>query len=302
MSATFPVSAEPESEPAKPVPRWKRWFVRSALARILIFVVLMGAMAFALNHQLRDAGWLAKDAGAVRRSVAILLQQLVPAGLAYLFLVRVIEHRRADELALRRWLPDGGKGLAIGLALISAVVAVLAVAGGYAITGFDPAALWWRDLLVVGLGTAVAEEILFRGVLFRVVEEGLGTWAALVISALFFGGVHMNNPNASLWSSFAIAVEAGLLLAALYHASRSLPLVIGVHAAWNFAQGTLYGIPVSGTRPSGLVIAETHGPAWLTGGAFGVEASVITVLLSAAITVGLVARARRLGTMVPWRR
>ena len=66
--------------------------------------------------------------------------------------------------------------------------------------------------------------------LFRIVEEGLGTWWALAISALLFGAIHIANPGATLWSSAAIAIEAGLLFGLLYHVTRSLPLCMGVHA------------------------------------------------------------------------
>lgn len=93
---------------------------------------------------------------------------------------------------------------------------------------------------MAGLGAGIGEEILFRGVLFRIVEEGLGTWAALLVSALFFGAVHLGNPGATLWSSATIAIEAGLLFGLLYHVTRSLYLCMGVHAAWNFMQGTVY--------------------------------------------------------------
>ncbi|MGP1664743.1 MAG: lysostaphin resistance A-like protein, partial [Rhodanobacter sp.] len=81
-----------------------------------------------------------------------------------------------------------------------------------------------------------------------------------LISALFFGFVHMGNPGATLWSSVAIALEAGLLFGMLYHVTRSLPVCMGVHAAWNFAQGTIYGIPVSGTKADGWLVSTHSGP------------------------------------------
>ena len=94
---------------------------------------------------------------------------------------------------------------------------------------------------------AFNEEILFRGVLFRWIEEFGGSWAALLITSIFFGAAHLFNPNASPIAAFGIALEAGLLLGAAYMLTRSLWLPIGIHAAWNFTQGEVFDIPVSGT-------------------------------------------------------
>ena len=77
------------------------------------------------------------------------------------------------------------------------------------------------------------------------------------------------NLGASLWSSTAIAIEAGLLLAMVYHLTRSLWACVGLHAAWNIMQGAVYGIPVSGNPEDGFLVAKMTGPDWLSGGAFG---------------------------------
>ena len=150
------------------------------------------------------------------------------------------------------------------------------------------------------LAVALFEEILFRGVLFRIVEEGLGTWWALLISALFFGAVHLGNPGATAWSSAAIAIEAGLLFGMIYHVTRSLPVCMGLHAAWNFAQGTLYGIPVSGTKADGWLRSTRSGPDWLSGGVFGAEASVIALGICLLCTLALVLVALRRHSLVPF--
>jgi hypothetical protein len=136
------------------------------------------------------------------------------------------------------------------------------------------------------------------------IEEGLGTWWALAISAAFFGAAHLGNPGATVWSSAAIAIEAGLLLAMLYHVTRSLWACAGLHAAWNIMQGTVYGIPVSGTHPDGFLVAKLTGPDWLSGGSFGAEASVVALALCTGVTIVLLAIALRRGSIVPpaWKR
>jgi membrane protease YdiL (CAAX protease family) len=182
--------------------------------------------------------------------------------------------------------------------LFSVVVGVLYLLGSYHVTGFNPHARWLPALLVFGLAAGVSEEILFRGVLYRIVEEGLGTWAALLVSALFFGFAHHANPGATPWSSAAIAIEAGLLFGLLYHVTRSLYLCMGVHAAWNFTQGTVYGIPVSGLRADGWLISSRSGPDWLSGGVFGAEASVVALIACSLCTLGLLIIAIRRGSIV----
>ena len=283
-------------------PRWKRWIVYSPLARITIFVLLAAGILALLSLGVAALGLDAKGAPAGPRGFSIFVRQLVPFLGVYLFLVYVIERRRAVELSWDKVLPHGLIGLGAGVLFISSVVGVMWLAGAYEVTGTTTDVNWVKPLVSAGLGTAIAEEIVFRGVLFRITEEGLGTWPALAISALLFGGVHMMNKGATVWSSVAIAIEAGVLLGLAYHVTRSLPMVIGIHMAWNFTQGTIYGIPVSGTNASGFLVSNRPGPDWLSGGVFGAEASVVAVAISLIASAAMVMYARRHGTIVVRRR
>jgi uncharacterized protein len=98
--------------------------------------------------------------------------------------------------------------------------------------------------------------------------------SALVISGLVFGLLHVANPNATLLAGLAIAIEAGILLGGVYMLTRRLWLAMGLHLAWNLTQGGVYGVAVSGHAMDGLLESALSGPAWLSGGAFGAEASV----------------------------
>src|SRR6185312_21790 len=116
---------------------------------------------------------------------------------------------------------------------------------------------------------AVTEELLFRGVLFRIVEERFGTWVALTSTGVVFGAQHLSNAHATVWGAIAIALEAGGMLAAAYAATRNLWVPIGLHFAWNFAEGGIFGTDVSGqSGAGGLLHGELSGPAPLTGGEF----------------------------------
>jgi len=243
-------------------------------------------------------GWSGKSASMYQRATGFFFSLAIPTLAAYLFLVRGIERRRPAELAWRRLLPHGLAGFAMGSLLISAVVGVLWLLGSYHVLGTNPQAPWATSLLVGGLASAIAEELAFRGVLFRVTEEGWGTWFALALSALVFGILHTANYAATAWSSMAIAIEAGLLLGLVYHVWRSLPLCMGVHLGWNFMQGTVYGIPVSGAQSQGWLVSTRTGPDWLSGGSFGAEASAVTVGLSLLCSLALVARTLRRRTIV----
>ena len=285
-------------------PRWQRWAVYSPPARIVIFVLLTTAISLTIGSVLRLSGWHGGHAESVSFGLVQWLMRALPPLLAYLVLVKLVERRPLAELAPRKLLPQGVLGLVAGTLLFSTVVGVLWLLGVYHVVGFNPQAAWLPALLMVGLGAGIGEEIMFRGVLFRVVEEGLGTWAALLVSALFFGLAHAGNPGATAWSSAAIAIEAGLLFGLLYHVTRSLPLCMGLHAAWNFCQGTVYGIPVSGLPADGWLVSTRNGPDWLSGGVFGAEASVVALTLCTLCSIALLVVALRRHSLVPpsWRR
>ena len=259
---------------------------------------MAACLAFLAQLAFAALGWNTRAAPLYQRATGFSLTLVVPTLAAYLFLVLRIERRRPVELAWHKLLPHGALGIAMGVLLISAVVGVLWLAGSYEVVGTNPDAPWALALLVGGLSSAIAEELVFRGILFRVTEEGLGTWPALAVSAGVFGLLHIANRGATAGSSVAIAVEAGLLLGLVYHVTRSLPLCMGMHLGWNFAQGTVYGIPVSGSQSQGWLVSTRIGPDWLTGGSFGAEASVVTVGISLLCSLALLAVSRRRQTLV----
>lgn len=221
---------------------------------------------------------------------------------AYAWVVRRTEHREPAELARDGAGSATARGLLLGVLMFGSVIACIALTGGYRVDGGGSVTVA-VGLLGFTAAAAVTEELLFRGVLFRVVEERAGTWGALLLTSVLFGAVHLANPHATVSGAVAIAVEAGAMLGAAYVATRTLWLPIGLHFGWNFAAAGIFGTEVSGNdTPQGLLEGVTSGPVLLSGGAFGPEGSVFAVLAGAALAVVFLRLAHRRGRIVPARR
>ena len=205
-------------------------------------------------------------------------------GLYGLF-VRWFEGEKPQDLPMARCASHTALGLGTGLGYFIVVVGMMLAMGLYKIDGLNPDWKGLADAFFMFLIVAVGEEIIFRGVLFRWIDRRFGFWWAMAVSGLVFGLAHITNDNATLWSSIAIALEAGLLLAAAYKWAGSLWFPIGIHWAWNFSQGNIFGFAVSGNNSgASLIQASVSGPDWLTGGSFGAEASAIAMVIGLALT------------------
>ncbi|MGP5006897.1 CPBP family intramembrane glutamic endopeptidase [Brachybacterium tyrofermentans] len=233
---------------------------------------------------------------------ALLLGACVGAALGiggYLLIVGPIGGSPGLGLRGRGKLAELALGLVLGTALMALAVGLIALLGGYRVTGFSASPQLLAPL-AIGIGAGFLEEILFRGVLLRVLDSWVGSWAALAITSLLFGLIHMTNPGASVLTALGLVVEAGVLLGAAYLLTRRLWLVIGIHIAWNTVQGGVFSSSVSGTgEQSGLLLAETNGPDWLTGGSMGIEGSLVTVLLGFAAGIVMLVLATRRGHVLP---
>lgn len=283
--------------------RWQLGLFYSAGARIGLFAIMTIVLTIALSHVLKPIGLAGQDAGMLARGIAEMLLRAVPAIVAYLVLVRLVERRPLIEFSWSTW-PAGAAWLVGGAALMAVVVGSLWLFGAYLVLGPDTAADWPKIVLGAGIGAAVGEELISRGVLFRACEEALGTGWALLISSLFFGFAHFFNPHATIGTSLAIALEAGVMLGLLYVATRSLLACMGLHAGWNITQSLVFGVPTSGSQMHGLVASRLAGPDWLSGGEFGAEASIIALVACSLVSVALFLVARKRGRLVAprWKR
>ena len=235
------------------------------------------------------------------REIIVSLAVVAMVIAVYKLAIRHLGENPRDDMRSEHAARDLGLGLVGGTLLFSAVTAVAALAGVYHIVGPGDGRDIFYALVTMGIVPAVMEETLFRGILFRHLEDFGGTWFALGLTSALFGVAHIFNPNATYFSSFAIAVEAGIMLGGAYMLTRSLWLPMGIHAAWNFTQGEIYDVPVSGIDQHGLVQAKLSGPEILSGGSFGLEASVIALVIATALGIWLVVRAVQLGHVErPW--
>lgn len=220
----------------------------------------------------------------VDKPYRMLWPQLLAAVLVwfgYRFYVQRVEKRQPAELALRGMGRELATGLLVGAGLVLATFAVLAALGVYRFAGVNAPSVMLlvplADLVLVGM----AEEMVFRGVIFGVTQRALGNKAAIAISALLFSLAHLSNEGMSLLAVAAIAAY-GVLQAAIYMKTRRLWACIGTHVAWNYCVSQVFSSTVSGhAATDGVLRGELAGNVLLTGGAFGVEASLVTVLLIA---------------------
>lgn len=215
----------------------------------------------------------------------------------YFAYVRLIERRAVREFAPNKALKELGIGIAIGGGLVTAIVGILWVFGLWEVVALNPWSVVAVPIVTVA-ATAIWEEMVFRGIVFRMLEEGLGTWIALILSALVFGLLHMGNENASIIGILTIALTGGLLLAGVYILTRRLWLAIGIHYAVNVFQGPIFGLPVSGGEKTGLLESSLRGPELLTGGTFGIEASLIMAVFAFAMVFYVLKMAYRKGKFV----
>jgi membrane protease YdiL (CAAX protease family) len=271
-----------------PQPTWRRVLLFPATRLVLLVgaLLLMLAQSNTFMEEFAATPWKA-----IAAAVA-----MAGAGLAlYIAFVRLVERRAVTELALPGMGRELGIGLAVGAGLYTACVLVLMVPGIYRIEGLNP----WSFLLLavpMAISSAVFEELLFRGAVFRILEEWLGSWVALVASSLVFGFVHLLNPAGTVLGAVFISVEAGLLLAAAYLLTRRLWMSMGFHAAWNYTQSAIFsGVVSGGDRDPGLIRSVIEGPAVLTGGSFGLEASLVAFVMCTTTGVVLLHLAIRRG-------
>ncbi|MFZ0819171.1 MAG: type II CAAX endopeptidase family protein [Candidatus Acidiferrales bacterium] len=195
-------------------------------------------------------------------------------------------------LTLRRgWGRELAIGFGVGMALQIFVLGIFlatrtvhyAKGGGYDLQ------FWHRVLANVALFViaATVEELTFRGYGFQKLIESLGAPAALLLTSLIFGVLHLGNPHATFFSTVNTFL-AGIILGIPYIRTRSMWMQIGLHWAWNLTMATLVSLPVSGIDfGPHFFSTQSSGPGWLTGGIYGPEGGAVVTIVSLAGIVWL---------------
>ena len=214
----------------------------------------------------------------------------------YVFIFRIYERRRITELAIRYAGKENIVGFFGGGLLVGSIIVVFLITGSISFTLLNPFSVIFKPLILLIL-LALMEEIIFRGIIYRITEQSLGTWLALIISALLFGIGHIMNSHVDLLGILSVAL-AGVFLGVLYTMRSRLWLPFALHVGWNFFQ-YFFGLPISGKDDFKYFLeASREGPEWFVGGGFGIENSVLAIVLILGVSIYLLNRARVQGRII----
>lgn len=268
--------------------------------RLLIFAFVYISLLFLLSSAARVVYAVTvrivpgRSLGNYFENIVFRLILLVAALLAGYLCTRWLEGLPWRALGLwlhAHWLRDFFIGSGIGIGSLALATAIAAAGGGlrFTISGRSALLQVGQTLLfsaVLFILAALAEEALFRGYPLQTLTRANLAWLAIFLTSVPFAAVHLRNPNVVAGFTFINTALAGVWLAVAYLRTRSLWFPLGIHWAWNWALGSLFGLPVSGITdiaPNPLLHGNDLGPAWLTGGSYGIEgglACTITLLVS----------------------
>jgi membrane protease YdiL (CAAX protease family) len=263
----------------------------------LIRIVI--AMGFLIPVFLLNKG-LIKGINPLLSENNLILARYIEAGVSFALLLwafilyaKYIEKRKTREILVKGWLSEISIGFLVSLILVCIIVCVLFFSKHFIVSSIISNKRFVLDLFVKFFMGAFIEELIFRLIIYKLTEELLGTWIALLIQVLLFGFAHGLNNNATLFTTFSVVIVGGLVYCAAYIYTRSLWLPLGFHFGWNFSQSGIFSMPNSGTPYEGLLLSNISGPEWLTGGNWGIEGSYIAIFLCLAIGIAIMSLAKR---------
>lgn len=258
--------------------------VQFPLVRLFIILLMMATVFLifgVINSGLRSA---------FDESIALYLTYLTTVLMiaATLLVYRVytnsIENREAWEISLKKIIPELSAGWLLGFGSVTFIVSILALMGYYRIDEFQSfgnVVYMFFDQLKVGF----IEELLFRVIIFKLTEEVFGSWVAIAFQGVLFGFAHSGNPNASIYSSLALIFSFTIFFGAGYMITRRLWFIMSFHWSWNFFQAGVFGMQNSGHVMPSLIDSNVQGPEWITGGEWGLEMSVLSMVLLFGISI-----------------
>jgi membrane protease YdiL (CAAX protease family) len=266
-----------------------------ALTFLIAYAILTAILWVMTEYATRYAGIeVARQSGTYFLLYA--LSSLIPAILIGWLCGKLFEklpYRALGAAFTGKWLRHLLVGILLGAGTLIFAVLPAFVLGGERFELYsevEPARVLISlavSLFVFALAAAF-EEALFRGYVLQTFARSGLAWLAIFLTSAFFGIVHLKNPNASLISTVN-TVLAGVWFSVAYLKTRDLWFVWGMHLMWNWMQGSVFGIEVSGLTDLSafpLLREADSGPLWLTGGNYGIEASIactLAIIVSTAV-------------------
>lgn len=218
--------------------------------------------------------------------------------LSYILFFKKYDKRAITEFSAKGLAKNLTIGISIGFVLQSFTILVMYLNGNYSVVNINPVSFILIPFAIM-FTVAIIEEILVRGIIFRIVEEKLGSYISLTISSVLFGVFHLANPHGTLISGICITT-AGFMLGAAFIYSRNLWFPIALHFAWNFTQSGIFGAITSGNeKTSSLLEAKIQGPEFITGGEFGPEGSIQAIVFCALGTILLLVLSQKQNKIIP---
>jgi len=261
----------------------KQKFLNSPLIRIILGLLLCFAV-FILAQQL--VGKIL-DVTTIDKNYRNLIKGIIASSFVaftYIFFYKKYEKREIGEFSSKGLLKNTILGVLIGTTVQGLTIIVIYFWGNFQIISVNP----FSSIITpfaIAFSVAIFEEILLRGIIFRIVEEKLGSYISFAISAIIFGAVHLLNPDSSVISSICIGI-VGFVFGASYIYSRSLWLPIAIHFSWNFVQSGIFGAITSGNeKTSSLFNTNISGAELITGGAFGPEGTIQAILFWLLVSI-----------------
>ena len=302
----IPLPAPPPPPLTMPPPQPPKTILRGpngirAGWRVLIFLALIAAILITIGLVI---GLIFAVRGGKQQHLLFALSALTPLGLSIsegsILLLTAIPALIMTRIERRSWGQYGlplrsafGKdfwiGTLIGFTAITACLLGISMLHGFRITGMaihgatlvSATPAWCITFALVGL----AEEFSFRGYLQYTLTTGIGFWPSAVLLSVLFGIAHSTNPGETKPGLISV-VLFGLLFCLFLLRRGNLWWAVGFHAGWDWGQTFFYGVPDSGLAPyHNLFNSAFSGPAWLTGGTVGPEASVFTPIVLAIVAI-----------------
>jgi uncharacterized protein len=273
------------------------------LVKIIIGLAVVGVTAV-LAELLRNMLLAVETLPVVAVNVAITTLGACMAILSYIILFLYYEKRKITELSAASFLKYATIGILTGLLIQTLSVVTMLAAGSYHINHYNPLPFLMPGFLAA-LTAGVVVELMIRGIIFRITEQKIGTFLAMITTALIFTFAHLTVSGATVLLVITTTIQAGFLLTAVYVYSRSLWLPIFFHFAWDLAEPGIFGAINPGIKvETTLFSSSVTGPTPLTGGSFGPGNSIQAAIFCLIATIMFLQMAKKRGHFIKpeWKR